>query len=139
MTKTNEDVERFIELRARGLSFDKIAQETGTSKPTLLKWASQYRQELEQAQYFELQGILAQYGIMRRARVEAVSETLKMALTELRARAQAGNFGDLPTDKLLKLVLMLETRLERETGSRRLEFSDARNLDYILASYVDVD
>ena len=33
MTKTNEDVERFIELRARGLSFDKIAQETGTSKP----------------------------------------------------------------------------------------------------------
>jgi len=76
---------------------------------------------------------------MRRARVEAVSETLKMALTELRARAQAGNFGDLPTDKLLKLVLMLETRLERETGSRRLEFSDARNLDYILASYVDVD
>ena len=139
MTKTNEDVQKFIELRASGLSFDKIAQETGTSKPTLLKWASQYQQELEQAQYFELQGILAQYGIMRRARVEAVSETLKMALTELRARAQAGNFGDLPTDKLLKLVLMLETRLERETGSRRLEFSDARNLDYILASYVDVD
>ena len=139
MTKTNEDVERFIELRARGLSFDKIAQETGTSKPTLLKWASQYQQELEQAQYFELQGILYQYGIMRRGRVEVLSETLHMALVELRARAQAGNFGDLSTDKLLNLVLTLEARLERETGTRRLEFSDRRNLDYMLEAYVDVD
>ena len=139
MTKTNEDVERFIELRARGLSFDKIAQETGTSKPVLLKWSKDFQRELDEAQYFELQDILSQYGIMRRGRVEVISETLQKALTELRSRAQAGNFGDLPTDKLLKVVLMLEARLERETGSRRLEFSDARNLDYILASYVDVD
>jgi len=76
---------------------------------------------------------------MRRGRVEVISETLQKALTELRARAQAGNFGDLPTDKLLKVVLMLEARLERETGSRRLEFSDARNLDYMLEAFVDVD
>lgn len=139
MTKTNDDVQKFIELRASGLSFDKIAQETGTSKPVLLKWASQYQQELEQAQYFELQSILYQYGIMRRGRVEVLSETLHMALVELRARAQAGNFGDLPTDKLLNLVLTLEARLERETGTRRLEFSDRRNLDYLLEAYVDVD
>lgn len=139
MTKTTEEVEHFIELRARGLSFDKIAQDMGTSKPTLLKWARDYQQELEQAQYFELQGILYQYGLMRRGRVEVLSETLHMALTELRARAQAGNFGDLSTDKLLKLVLMLESRLERETGSRRLEFSDSRNLDYLLGAFVEVD
>jgi len=139
MTKTNEDIERFIELRARGLSLDKIAQETGTSKPVLLKWSKDFQRELDEAQYFELQDLLSQYGIMRRGRVEVISETLQKALTELRARAQAGNFGDLPTDKLLKVVLMLEARLERETGSRRLEFSDARNLDYMLEAFVDVD
>jgi transcriptional regulator with XRE-family HTH domain len=139
MTKTNEDIERFIELRARGLSLDKIAQETGTSKPVLLKWSKDFQRELDEAQYFELQDILSQYGIMRRGRVEVISETLQKALTELRSRAQAGNFGDLPTDKLLKVVLMLEARLERETGSRRLEFSDARNLDYMLEAFVDVD
>ena len=139
MTKTNEDIERFIELRARGLSLDKIAQETGTSKPVLLKWSKDFQRELDEAQYFELQDILSQYGIMRRGRVEVISETLQKALTALRSRAQAGNFGDLPTDKLLKVVLMLEARLERETGSRRLEFSDARNLDYMLEAFVDVD
>ncbi len=139
MTKTNEDIERFIELRARGLSLDKIAQETGTSKPVLLKWSKDFQRELDEAQYFELQDLLSQYGIMRRGRVEVISETLQKALTELRARAQAGNFGDLPTDKLLKVILMLEARLERETGSRRLEFSDARNLDYMFTAFVDVD
>ena len=139
MTKTNEDIERFIELRARGLSLDKIAQETGTSKPVLLKWSKEYQRELDEAQYFELQDILSQYGIMRRGRVEVISETLQKALTELRSRAQAGNFGDLPTDKLLKVVLMLEARLERETGSVRLEFSDDRNLDYMFTAIVDVD
>lgn len=139
MTKTNEDIERFIELRARGLSLDKIAQETGTSKPVLLKWSKEYQRELDEAQYFELQDLLSQYGVMRRGRVEVISETLQKALTELRSRAQAGNFGDLSTDKLLKVVLMLEARLERETGAFRLEFSDARNLDYMLEAFVDVD
>ncbi len=139
MTKTNVDIERFIELRARGLSLDKIAQETGTSKPVLLKWSKDFQRELDEAQYFELQDLLSQYGIMRRGRVEVIAETLQSALTELRARAQSGNFMDLSTDKLLKVVLMLEARLERETGSRRLEFSDARNLDYMLEAFVDVD
>jgi len=139
MTKTNEDIERFIELRARGLSLDKIAQETGTSKPVLLKWSKDFQRELDEAQYFELQDLLSQYGIMRRGRVEVISETLQKALTELRSRAQAGNFGDLPTDKLLKVVLMLEARLERETETNRLEFSDARNLDYMFTAFVDVD
>ena len=140
MTKTTDEVQKFIELRARGLSLDKIAQETGTSKPVLLKWSKDFQRELDEAQYFELQDLLSQYGIMRRGRVEVISETLQKALTELRSRAQAGNFGDLPTDKLLKVVLMLEARLERETETRRLEFSDSRNLDYMIgAVFVDPD
>ena len=137
--KTTDEIERFIELRAKGLSYDKIASEIGTSKPTLLKWASEYAREIEQAQYFELNSILAQYQVMRRNRVEVVSETLHMALTELRARAQAGNFADMTTDKLVNVCLVLENRLERETGSKRLEFSGARDLDYVLASFVEVD
>jgi len=138
--KSNEDVQKFIELRASGLSFDKIAQETGTSKPVLLKWSKEYQQELEQALFFELQNILSQYGIMRRGRVEVLSETLQKALSELRTRAQSGKLSELPTDKLLNLVLTLEARLERETETRRLEFSDSRNLDYMIgAVFVDPD
>lgn len=139
MTKTNEDIQKFIVLRASGLSYDKIAQEMDTSKPTLLKWAKEFQRELDEAQFFELQDIMSQYGIMRRSRVEVLSESLQVGLLELRSRMQAGKLSELPTDKLLNLVLTLEARLERETGSRRLEFSDSRNLDYAIGAFVDVD
>lgn len=139
MAKTTEEIERFIELRARGYSFDKIAEETGTSKPTLLKWNSQYGKELEQAQYFELNSLLAQYGVMRRNRVEAVSSMLGSALLEMKKRVEEGNLSTIPTDKLVSLALILEQRLERETASNKLEFSSARDMDWVLASYVEVD
>ena len=139
MTKTTAEVEQFIELRAKGYSFDRIAEETGTSKPTLLKWNSQYSRELEQAQYFELHSLLAQYGLMRRNRVEAYSELLGRALEELKRRASNESLDRLPTDKLLALVLSLEQRVEREVNSKKLEFSGARDLDWVLASYVEVD
>ena len=38
--------EKFIELRARGLSFNKIAEEIEVSKPTLLKWSSEFSEEI---------------------------------------------------------------------------------------------
>jgi len=139
MAKTTEEVEKFIELRAKGYSFDRIAEETGTSKPTLLKWNSQYGKELEQAQYFELNSLLAQYGLMRRNRVEAFSKLLGTALEELQKRADTDNLSRLPTDKLLDLVLSLEQRVMRETEGKKLEFSSARDLDWVLASYVEVD
>lgn len=139
MTKTIEEAEKFIELRAKGLSFDKIAEETGTSKPTLLKWNSQYGKELEQAQYFELHSLLAQYGLLRRNRVEAVSIMLESVMEELKKRAKSEGLSRLSTDKLFDLYLKLEGRLQQETEGKKLEFSSARDMDWMLASYVEVD
>ena len=39
MVKTIEDKQRFVELRAKGLSFERIAEELKVSKPTLIKWS----------------------------------------------------------------------------------------------------
>ncbi len=116
MSKTLEEVERFIELRARGLSFDKIAEETGTSKPTLLKWQAQYSEELTQAQYIELQNILSSFGVMRRNRVEVFSQLLGEGLKELKKRASSKEMQGIETDKLLSLVLTLQNTLEKELG-----------------------
>jgi transposase len=40
MTKVTkiDQKEQFIELRAKGVSYDEIAKEIGVSKPTLIKW-----------------------------------------------------------------------------------------------------
>lgn len=38
---------QFIDLRARGWSYDKIARHTGISKPTLLNWGREYAADIE--------------------------------------------------------------------------------------------
>jgi len=122
MAKTTEQVEKFIELRARGYSFDRIAEETGTSKPTLLKWSNTYGRELEQAQYFELHSLLAQYGLLKQQRVESVSVLLQAVMEEMKKRAEM-DLSRLPTDKLFTLFLSLEGRLKEETEINKIDFS----------------
>ncbi len=139
MAKTTEEIEHFIELRAKGYSFDKIAEETGTSKPTLLKWNSQYTKEVEHAQYFELHSLLAQYGLLRKGRVEGVSILLQAVIEEMKKRANTETLNRLPTDKLFSLYLALEGRLEQETAGRKLEFSPMREYEYSQESFVEVD
>jgi transcriptional regulator with XRE-family HTH domain len=123
MAKTTAEIEKFIELRARGLSYDKIAEETGTSKPTLLKWSNQYGRELEQAQYFELHSLLAQYGLLKQQRVESVSVLLQAVIAEMKKRAGENQLNRLPTDKLFTLFLSLESRLREETETNKIDFS----------------
>ena len=139
MTKTTEEVEKFIELRAKGLSFDKIAEQTGTSKPTLLKWNETYMEHIEEAQFYELQNLLFQYGVMRRNRVEVISEMLGSALLELKQRAGTADFHKMDTEKLLNFILTLEQRLEKETDLRRLEHSESKKQKYLLGSTIEVD
>ncbi len=139
MAKTTEEVEKFIELRAKGYSFDKIAEETGTSKPTLLKWNSQYAKEMDYAKYFELHSLLAQYGLLKKGRVESVSILLQAVLEEMKKRANTDNLSRLPTDKLFGLYLALEGRLEQETAEMKLEFSPIKEYEYGQGGFVEVD
>ena len=47
--KTAEDRERFVELRAAGLSYAKISEALAVSKPTLVSWAKELQVELANA------------------------------------------------------------------------------------------
>ena len=136
MTKTLEQVGKFVELRARGYSYDKIAEETGISKPTLLKWSTDYSRELKEAEHFEMNSLLSQYGVLRQSRVEAFSSMLGKALQELKKRAEQNDYSEIPTDKLLKLKLELERRVEREAEEKKF---DNGALGYFKEEEVEVD
>mgnify|MGYP000600843329 CR=1 FL=1 len=123
MAKSTAEVEKFIELRAQGYSFDKISEETGISKPTLLKWSKEFGRELGEAQFYELQALLQQYGLMRKNRVEGVSVLLQAVIEEIKKRAGNESLSRLPTDKLFSLYLALESRLEEETEGRKIDLS----------------
>lgn len=43
----SETVEKFIELRALGYTFDEIVRELTVSKPTLIKWGKEYENQIK--------------------------------------------------------------------------------------------
>ena len=115
-----EEQARFIELRARGMSFQKIAEEMGVSKPTLIKWNGELLEQVKEAQYMEFENLVEQYGLFRKRRFEIYCKALNSALKEFQERAETGELKNVPTDKLLNLVEQLEKRVEKDTSRELL-------------------
>ena len=111
---------KFIELRGKGMSFQKIAEEIGVSKPTLIKWNGELLEQVKEAQYMEFEGLVEQYGLFRRERFEVYCRALNSALKEFQERAETGEPKKVPTDKLLNIVEQLEKRLEEDTSKELL-------------------
>lgn len=113
--KTIEDKQRFVELRAKGLSFERIAEELKVSKPTLIKWSEELFHEVQEAEFYELENLLENYKLMRKQRFENYCKLLSSALAELESRAAAGKLQEVPTEKLLNMAEQLEKRIQQET------------------------
>lgn len=120
MVKNIEQQARFIELRGKGMSFQKIADEIGVSKPTLIKWNGELLEQVKEAQYMEFEGLVEQYGLFRKERFEVYCRALNKALNEFQERAETGELKKVPTDKLFNLVEQLEKRLEQDTSRELL-------------------
>ncbi len=120
MTKTLEEQEKFIQLRAQGMSFEKISRELNVSKPVLLKWNGELLDRIKQAQFYELENIVEKYSLMRAKRFEVHSKLLSSALQELQERAENNKLKTLSTEKLFQLVEELEQRIEKDTSRELL-------------------
>ena len=110
--KTVEEKEKFILLRGQGLSFDKISQDLGISKNTLLKWEADNRLAVREAKSLEVQSLIDKHNLMRLSRLEVFASSLRSALEELSNRKES--LSNMPTDKLLSYALLLERRLANE-------------------------
>lgn len=93
--------ERFIELRAKGYSFDKIAKELGKAKQTLIDWSRELQEEIASRKALELESLYDQFSLMREHRLRDLGKTLTRLQTEIESR----DLSDVPTDKLLDLQL----------------------------------
>ena len=120
----------FIELRGKGMSFQKIAEEIGVSKPTLIKWNGELLEQVKEAQYMELENLVEQYGLFRKKRFEVYCKALNSALKEFQERAETGELKNVPTDKLLNLVEQLEKRVERDTSKELLSVRVNENFHF---------
>lgn len=108
--KDTTQKEKFIQLRAQGLSFDKISREINTSKPTLLKWSEELESEIANLAYLETEALLEQYQLAKLRKIEAFSLVLRKALEEFKKR----DFSEVPTKDLLSIISSLESKLKLE-------------------------
>ena len=105
--------EKFVELRAEGLSFDKISSELGVSKPTLIKWDREFSNQIANIHYFNTENLLEKHRLVKQFRIEGLSRTLSKALSELDKR----DFSNISTQNLLSIIHILEAKLKNEVSS----------------------
>jgi transcriptional regulator with XRE-family HTH domain len=112
MSKTLEDKHNFVELRAKGYSFSKIADETGVSKPTLIQWSQDeaVSRDIHNLRTLHMDELQEKYAMTKRHRIAVFGEVLNRAKTELESR----DLADLPTDKLINLVVKLSDTLRQD-------------------------
>lgn len=101
--------DRFIELRAKGYSFDDIADQLGIAKNTALSWACQHAKKISSARAIAIDELLEKFAISKTRRLEVFGAELNRILAELRRR----DLTDVPTGELYKLAIRhLETLRE---------------------------
>ena len=102
--------QRFIELRAKGWSFDKIAKETGKAKQTLIDWSKELQDEIGNRKALELEALYESYYLMRENRLQ----TFGAMLTKIKKEVESRDLSDVPTDKLLELLLKYNSQVKEE-------------------------
>lgn len=102
--------ERFIELRAKGYSFDKIARELGKAKQTLIDWSKELKEEIANRKALELEALYEKYYLLKEHRIATFGGLLKKLEDEVLSR----DLSDVPTDKLLELLVKYDDKLKGE-------------------------
>lgn len=105
--------QKFVELRAQGMSFAKISAKLDVSKQTLINWSKELQAEIANYKAIELEQLQQQYFMTRSARIEMLGELLTKTRTELLNR----DLSDVPTEKLAGMLLALSKALDRERSA----------------------
>jgi hypothetical protein len=130
--KDNETKQKFIELRAKGLSFDKISSEESAhyrplnelnvSKQTLINWQSEFVEEIDNLKAMELEALYEQFYLQKRDRIERFGKLLDRLHNEIESR----DLKEMDTDKLINLYLKVYSNAIAELAT--LEFKDEQDI-----------
>jgi len=106
-------VQRFIELRASGRSYQHLAEELKVSKPTLINWSRKHQFEIQNLKAIEMEAIREKWLASVNDQVNALGEQLRRIEAELAKRDPA----DLTTAQLFALARALRRQIAEATGS----------------------
>ena len=104
--------QRFVQLRAQGWSFVRIAKELGVARQTLITWSRKFQFEIQNLRAIELEGLQEQLLSTRESRARILTDQLRKVEGELAKR----NVSDLSTSRLFALAESLRRQVLMETG-----------------------
>jgi hypothetical protein len=102
--------EKFVEMRAKGYSFDKIAKDLGKAKQTLIDWSKDLQDEIANRKALELEVLYETYYLQRESRLQ----TFGVMLTKIKEEVEGRDLSDVPTDRLLDLFLKYNSQVKDE-------------------------
>ena len=73
-------------MRAKGLSYAKIAKELKVSTSTLTNWNQELQEEIAQVKAMELEALQEEYFILKEGRIKLLGEQLKAIQEEISDR-----------------------------------------------------
>jgi len=114
--KSQDEKQKFLELKAKGWSYDRIAKELKISKQSLINWGSLFRSELENLRAIELQSIIEEAGLLKEHRIKTFGEILGKVKTELEGR----DLSEIPTAQLLEIYRKYYSMLKDEVEDKIL-------------------
>lgn len=101
---------RFIQMRAEGQSYSKIAAALDISKSTCSRWSKELKDQTDKQEAETLQELYKMYGATRAARIKATGETLQKIDKALAEK----DYSEIPLDKLLALKLKYIEQLKAD-------------------------
>ena len=99
---------QFIELRAQGRSLARIALDLDISKRTAVDWNRQFQTEIVSLREFELEAIHEKFALTFERELSHLAKQQNAVEQELATR----DFRRVPTEKLLRLSLMLRRQIQ---------------------------
>jgi transposase len=101
---------KFIELRAKGYSYAKIARKLKVSKSTVANWSQELEAEIASLKAIELESLYERYYLTKESRIKLLGDQLKEIRSELKKR----ELDEVSTDKLIELELKIYQALMDE-------------------------
>lgn len=108
--KSVDRQEKFIELRASGLSYEAISKEICVSKPTLISWSHDFNNEISNLRKVELEAFQEKYIATRKKRIELYGNLIN----SLKSKIEERGLDSVPTEKLLELLIKYATAIKSE-------------------------
>ena len=108
--KDTDTKTRFVELRAKGMSYNAIARQLKISKSTCSDWNRQFSKEISDTQSENLEVLYKEYGMAKEARIERLGKTL----LKIDKAIEEADFRGVSPDRLLELKLKYLDRLNQE-------------------------